>query len=151
LIKQRLKLTGPHSLAGAGCFWFSLSVGFDYHASHLRSFAGRDYCHDPDPHFLKGNPMLMNDDPDFDLTGADLNEMDRIAAMARRLAATAKSLKPNYLEADCDALDAKAAQQEATMANPMWRDHNCWKCREGQKVCPRGGSHRCEYPVAKNN
>jgi hypothetical protein len=68
--------------------------------------------------------MLMNDDPDFDLTEADLKEMDRIA---------------------------KAAQQQAAMANPMWRDHTCWKCREGQKVCPRGGSHRCDYPIAKNH
>ena len=68
--------------------------------------------------------MLMHDDHEMDLTDADLAEQERIANAARRI---------------------------AREGDPMWRDHNCWKCREGTKVCPRGGSHRCDYPIAKNH
>jgi len=72
------------------------------------------------------------DDPDYDLLPSDYEEMERIAEAARRLPIATKvtSLKAG---------------------DPMWRDHNCWKCREGQKVCPQGGSHRCDYPIAKNH
>lgn len=67
---------------------------------------------------------MYRDDPDYDLLPSDYKEMERIQ---------------------------KAAQQLAAMENPIWRDHTCWKCREGQKVCPQGGSHRCGYPHARND
>ena len=72
------------------------------------------------------------DDPDYNLLPSDYEEMERIRLAAVKLAETARALKTDY-------------------ANPMWRDHNCWKCREGTKVCPQGGSHRCDYPIAKNH
>jgi hypothetical protein len=75
--------------------------------------------------------MLMRDDHEMDLTDADLVEQERIAAAARRY-----FLEPAVAVGD---------------GNPMWRNHTCWKCREGTKVCPQGGSHRCGYPVAKNH
>ena len=34
--------------------------------------------------------------------------------------------------------------------HPMFRDHNCWKCREGEKPCVAGNPSRCEYPHARN-
>lgn len=33
----------------------------------------------------------------------------------------------------------------------IFRDHNCWKCQDGAKPCVRGGTHRCEYPHARND
>jgi hypothetical protein len=35
----------------------------------------------------------------------------------------------------------------------IFRDHNCWKCNDGEKPCVRkdGHSHRCEYPHARND
>ena len=71
------------------------------------------------------NMPTYHDDPDYDLLPSDYEEMERIRLAAVKLAETAN--------------------------NPMWRDHNCWKCREGTKVCPQGGSHRCDYPIAKNH
>jgi len=33
---------------------------------------------------------------------------------------------------------------------PIFRDHNCWKCREGELPCP-SNYHNCEYPHARND
>ncbi len=29
--------------------------------------------------------------------------------------------------------------------------HNCHRCDHGKKPCVQGGSHRCEYPRARND
>lgn len=29
--------------------------------------------------------------------------------------------------------------------------HNCSRCSDGKKPCVRGGSHRCEFPHARND
>lgn len=33
----------------------------------------------------------------------------------------------------------------------IFRDHNCWKCRDGEKPCAQGAPNRCEYPRARND
>jgi hypothetical protein len=32
----------------------------------------------------------------------------------------------------------------------IFRDHNCWKCRNGAHPCVAGNPLRCEYPRARN-
>ena len=39
----------------------------------------------------------------------------------------------------------------ANQQSAIFRDHNCWKCRDGTKPCAQGHPHRCEYPHAKND
>lgn len=37
---------------------------------------------------------------------------------------------------------------------PIFRDHNCWKCRDGELPCTGrsdGDYGRCEYPHARND
>jgi len=37
---------------------------------------------------------------------------------------------------------------------PIFRDHNCWKCRDGELPCTGrsdGNYGRCEYPHARND
>ena len=33
----------------------------------------------------------------------------------------------------------------------IFRDHRCWKCNDGEKPCAMGGTHRCDYPRARND
>lgn len=35
--------------------------------------------------------------------------------------------------------------------HPMFRGHNCWKCREGARPCVVGNPSQCEYPYARND
>jgi hypothetical protein len=39
----------------------------------------------------------------------------------------------------------------ANQQSTIFRDHNCWKCRNGEKPCAQGHPHRCEHPHAKND
>lgn len=38
------------------------------------------------------------------------------------------------------------------VTHPIFRNHNCWKCREGERPCvnPRGPG-QCEFPHARND
>jgi hypothetical protein len=33
----------------------------------------------------------------------------------------------------------------------IFRDHNCWRCKDGEKPCAQGHPNRCEYPHARND
>lgn len=33
---------------------------------------------------------------------------------------------------------------------PIFRNHNCWKCRDGTRPCPNG-YRNCEYPRARDD
>lgn len=33
----------------------------------------------------------------------------------------------------------------------IFRDHNCWRCNDGEKPCVNGHPHQCEYPHARND
>lgn len=33
----------------------------------------------------------------------------------------------------------------------MFRDHNCWRCKDGAKPCVNGNPRQCEYPHARND
>ena len=33
----------------------------------------------------------------------------------------------------------------------IFADHNCWKCKDGQKPCASGNPRGCEYPHARND
>jgi hypothetical protein len=33
----------------------------------------------------------------------------------------------------------------------IFRDHTCWKCRNGARPCVNGSSSRCDYPRARND
>jgi hypothetical protein len=35
--------------------------------------------------------------------------------------------------------------------HPIFRDHSCWRCKDGAEPCVRGGPHLCEYPHARND
>ncbi len=35
--------------------------------------------------------------------------------------------------------------------HPMFRDHNCWKCGNGEKPCAEGNYGNCSYPHARND
>jgi hypothetical protein len=35
--------------------------------------------------------------------------------------------------------------------HPMFRDHNCWKCKDGERACVNGSPNSCEYPHARND
>jgi hypothetical protein len=30
-------------------------------------------------------------------------------------------------------------------------NHNCYRCKDGEKPCVQGGAHRCEYPHARDD
>jgi hypothetical protein len=34
---------------------------------------------------------------------------------------------------------------------PIFRDHNCWACRDGEKPCREGNYGCCSYPRARND
>ena len=33
----------------------------------------------------------------------------------------------------------------------IFRDHSCWKCQDGQKLCVNGNPDQCDYPHARND
>lgn len=50
--------------------------------------------------------------------------------------------------------DLSGMEPRANPRQPIFRDHNCWKCRDGELPCTgrRDGDHgRCEYPHARND
>lgn len=53
--------------------------------------------------------------------------------------------------------DATKAAFEKAMAprenprHPKFRNHNCWKCREGERQCAEGNPTQCSYPHARND
>lgn len=51
---------------------------------------------------------------------------------------------------DDTAADPRDPRPEGTYIYPIFRDHNCWKCREGELACPHNYQN-CEYPHARND
>lgn len=51
------------------------------------------------------------------------------------------------------ATDPRDARPEHEMVDrhPMFRHHNCYRCKDGEKPCVRGNQSRCEYPHARND
>ncbi len=47
--------------------------------------------------------------------------------------------------------DPRDPRPEDTYRHPIFRDHNCWKCRDGMLPCARGYSLNCEFPHARND
>lgn len=33
----------------------------------------------------------------------------------------------------------------------IFRDHNCWKCKDGAEPCVKSNPRQCEYPHARND
>jgi hypothetical protein len=33
----------------------------------------------------------------------------------------------------------------------FFRDHNCWRCKSGEKPCANGNPNQCDYPHARND
>jgi hypothetical protein len=33
----------------------------------------------------------------------------------------------------------------------IFRDHNCYRCRDGEKPCVNGSPRQCEFPHARND
>lgn len=46
---------------------------------------------------------------------------------------------------------AEAMGPRKNPLHPMFREHNCWRCKDGERPCVQGGPHRCEYPHARND
>jgi hypothetical protein len=56
--------------------------------------------------------------------------------------------------ADLRQLQEEAMGPRKNPRQPIFRDHNCWKCRDGKLPCTgrRDGDYgRCEYPHARND
>ena len=49
-----------------------------------------------------------------------------------------------------DPMDAYLRKQ-AEGKTGIFRDHSCWKCRDGAKPCVNGSPSRCDYPHARND
>lgn len=64
-----------------------------------------------------------------------------------------------YFERRIRALSKDGEKQPATRdprdpdptKEGMFRDHNCWKCKDGALLCVVGEPRRCEYPHARND
>jgi hypothetical protein len=41
------------------------------------------------------------------------------------------------------------SDEEMIGKHPIFRNHNCWKCKDGEKECP--WNYNCEYPHARND
>lgn len=46
---------------------------------------------------------------------------------------------------------AKAMGPRENPTHPMFRYHNCWRCKSGELPCKQGAPNRCEYPHARND
>jgi len=33
----------------------------------------------------------------------------------------------------------------------LFRDHNCWRCKDGENACIRGDPRQCDYLHARND
>lgn len=42
-------------------------------------------------------------------------------------------------------------QIPANQQSTIFRDHRCWKCKDGTKPCAQGHPNRCEFPHAKSD
>jgi len=42
-------------------------------------------------------------------------------------------------------------ERKVSVRHGMFRDHSCWKCREGERPCVVGDPRQCEYPHARND
>jgi hypothetical protein len=49
--------------------------------------------------------------------------------------------------------DPRDPRPEAEMAgrDGMFRDHNCYRCKDGERACVRGNPRQCEFPHARND
>lgn len=63
-------------------------------------------------------------------------------------------------QADLKALNTAAATREtldeylrrsAEGKTGIFRDHSCWKCKDGSLPCAKGHSLNCDYPRARND
>lgn len=45
-------------------------------------------------------------------------------------------------------IDQRAPRPERT---GIFRDHNCWACKDGAQPCREGASNLCSYPHARND
>jgi len=45
---------------------------------------------------------------------------------------------------------ARQATKRAKVAG-MFRDHSCWKCKDGAAPCYEGNPRQCQYPHARND
>jgi hypothetical protein len=45
----------------------------------------------------------------------------------------------------------KAMGDRENPAHPMFRDHNCAYCSDGEKPCKQGNPRQCEFPHARND
>jgi hypothetical protein len=69
--------------------------------------------------------------------------LDKLYAAAVRLGVdptTSKALRPQPDPRDPDP------------SRPgIFRDHNCWKCKDGANPCAEGNPRQCQYPFARND
>ena len=48
-------------------------------------------------------------------------------------------------------LDYSGMEPRKNPRQPIFRDHNCWACRDGEKPCREGNYNCCSYPHARND
>jgi hypothetical protein len=62
--------------------------------------------------------------------------------------------KPNSPETVAELPIVDGRDPRPNPLQPIFRDHNCWKCRDGELTCTGrsdGDYGRCEYPHARND
>jgi hypothetical protein len=50
-----------------------------------------------------------------------------------------------------DQMMEEAMGPRSNPLQPIFRDHNCWKCGDGERPCAEGDYGRCSYPHARND
>ena len=48
-------------------------------------------------------------------------------------------------------VDPRDSRHEVPGMHPKFLDHNCVRCRSGEKPCYRGNPGQCEWPIARNH
>ena len=88
---------------------------------------------------------------------ADCHRTETYLAHRREIAAllgrmpTASPEEAREIADRLHALRAAALRLAASGQSSFFKDHRCWKCKNGQRPCALGGHHQCDYPRARND
>jgi hypothetical protein len=94
-------------------------------------------------------PITAMGDADSVSACQDLHEL--ICMTAQDAIAKARTWAAPTSKSDAQRAFEKAMAPRENPLHPIFRDHNCWKCRDGSLPCKHGYSRQCEYPHARND
>jgi hypothetical protein len=89
------------------------------------------------------------------ITADDIHLAARLFERVYRDRRVLVSIEPVEVEAftACGLTDPRDPRPDSEMVgrHPMFRDHNCSRCKSGDRACVRGDPGRCEWPHARND